>query len=154
LDAHLVVVGEPGWTVSLPDEIARRGLEGAVTWLRGVTDDDLAALMSVASVLVAASIDEGFGLPVVEAMAAGLPVVTAASGASAEVAGDAALTVDPRDPGVIAEAVRAVLDRPSLRADLRVRGLARAASYSWARTAHQTLAVYHSVVDRAGGTGR
>jgi len=151
--ARLIVVGEPGWEVSLPAEVRRRALGSAVTWLRGIGDPDLAAIMSGAAALVAPSLDEGFGLPVVEAMAVGLPVVTSETGAQAEVAGDAALTVDPRDPGAIASAMRTLIDDAAVAADLRARGLARAATFSWARTARETLAVYHSVVDGAGGTG-
>ena len=151
--ARLVVVGERGWAISLPAEIRRRGLGAAVTWRRGVSDADLAAIMSSAAALVAPSLDEGFGLPVVEAMAVGLPVITSRSGAQAEIAGDAALIVDPRDPDAIASAMRALSGGAAAAADLRTRGLARAATYSWTRTARETLAVYHSVVDAAGGTG-
>lgn len=151
--ARLVVVGAPGWGVSLPAEVRRRGLGSAVTWLRGIGDADLAAIMSGSTALVAPSLDEGFGLPVVEAMAVGLPVITSEAGAQAEVAGGAALTVDPRDPGAITSAMRTLRDDPAAAADLRARGLARAATFSWTRTARETLAVYHSVVDGAGGTG-
>ena len=150
-DARLAVVGEPGWSVSLPEEVARRGLRPAVTWLRRVGDAELAGLMSGATALIAPSLDEGFGLPVVEAMAVGLPVITSVFGAQAEVAGDAALTVDPGNPGAIASAMRAILETPSRAAELRARGLARAATFSWARTARETLAVYHSVMDGAVG---
>ena len=151
--ARLVVVGDPGWVVSLPAEVRRRGLGSAVTWLRGISDPDLAAIMSSAAALVAPSLDEGFGLPVVEAMAVGLPVITSEASAQAEIAGDAALTVDPRDPGAIASAMRTLHDDAAMAADLRARGLARAATFSWTRTARETLAVYHSVVNGAGGTG-
>jgi glycosyltransferase involved in cell wall biosynthesis len=150
-DARLVVVGDPGWALSLTKEVARRGLGPTVTWLRGVGDADLAALMSAAAALVAPSFDEGFGLPVIEAMAAGLPVITSDSGGQAEIAADAALAVDAGDPGALAAAMRAVIGSTSLSADLRARGLKRAASYSWARTARETLAVYHSVIDGAVG---
>lgn len=151
--ARLVVVGPPGWGVSLPAEVRRRGLGSTVTWLRGIGDEDLAAIMSGAAALVAPSLDEGFGLPVVEAMAVGLPVITSEAGAQAEVAGDAALLVDPSSPGAIVAAMRTLRDDAATAADLRARGLARAATFSWARTARETLAVYHSVVDGAGGTG-
>ncbi|HEU0235246.1 MAG TPA: glycosyltransferase family 1 protein, partial [Candidatus Limnocylindrales bacterium] len=143
--ARLVVVGAPGWGVSLPAEVRRRGLGSTVTWLRGIGDEDLAAILSGSTALVAPSLDEGFGLPVVEAMAVGLPVITSHAGAQAEVAGGAALVVDPRDPSAIAAAMQTLRDDASVAADLRARGLARAATFSWTRTARETLAVYHSV---------
>ena len=89
---------------------------------------------------------EGFGLPVLEAMACGTPVVTSNTSSLPEVAGDAALLVDPYDVRQIAQAMWLVLSQPALAAELRARGLARAAQFTWERTARETIAVYERVV--------
>ncbi len=90
-------------------------------------------------------------MPVLEAMSAGTPVVTSNRSALPEVAGDAALLVDPLDVDAIAAAMRRVLAEPALAADMRRRGLQRASQFSWERTARQTLAVYEQVL---AGRGR
>jgi glycosyltransferase involved in cell wall biosynthesis len=128
LGLELRIAGERGW--------------GAVTvdgWVGRVTDERLAELMRGARCLVYPSLYEGFGLPVVEAMACGTPVVTSAGGATEEVAGGAAVLVDPLDPGAIAAGIEEALAR---RDDLRARGLERARMFSWATTAAATQAVY------------
>jgi glycosyltransferase involved in cell wall biosynthesis len=85
---------------------------------------------------------EGFGLPVLEAMACGAPVVCSNTSSLPEVTGDAAILIDPLDVDALADALRRVLNDPALTADLRARGLAQAARVSWARAAEETLAVY------------
>jgi glycosyltransferase involved in cell wall biosynthesis len=149
---RLVIVGRPGWRVDLGTEIARRGLARAVVWHRDLADDDLAGQMLSATALVVPSIAEGFGLPIVEAMAAGLPVITSRGGAQEETAGGAALLVDPLDSSAIADAMRRVATETDLRSALRARGLARAADFSWVRTAADTLAVYQTVTVGVGQT--
>jgi glycosyltransferase involved in cell wall biosynthesis len=105
-----------------------------------VGEDEKVALLGGAEALVYPSLYEGFGLPVLEAMACGTPVITSNVSALPEVAGDAALLVDPADPDDIASAIGRLLEGQDLRKDLAVRGRARAASYSWKETARKTAA--------------
>lgn len=143
--ARIVVVGGLGWRHQpIVERAAALATSGAVRFLGHVPDDDLPALMGAATALVHPSLYEGFGLPVVEAMAAGLPVITTGTGATAEVAGSAALLVDPSDAEGLAAAMGAVRD-PRVAARLRAAGIARAAAFSWERTARETVAVYRAV---------
>ena len=143
----LVLVGPRGWRLrSLSDEIERAGLSGAVTLCGYVPDDDLAAILSLASTLAYPSLYEGFGLPPLEAMACGTPVVAGDRGAVPEVCGHAALLVDPTDEAALAEALATVLSDEGLRRELARRGLERAGDFSWAHSAEQTLAVYAAVL--------
>jgi glycosyltransferase involved in cell wall biosynthesis len=105
------------------------------------------ALMGGASVLAYPSLSEGFGLPVLEAMACGTPVVASQIGPIVEAAGDAALLVDPTEAEDIAQGLRRVLEDNRLRADLTKRGLAQAAKFSWERTAAGTLSAYAKALD-------
>ncbi len=123
----------------------RLGAEGRVRLLGYVPDADLPALYTGATLFAFPSLYEGFGLPVLEAMACGTPVVTSAGSALEEVAGDAAVLVDPRDEEALAEAMRLVLSDEALRADLRARGVEQATQFSWEHTARETLSVYETV---------
>lgn len=134
---ELRVVGERGWG----DVDA--AVDG-VRWLGRVPDAELARLYRGASCVVYASLYEGFGLPVLEAMACGAPVVTSETGSTAEVADGAAVLVDPLDPEAIAAGIADALAR---REELRDRGLERARAFSWAATAEATAAVYREVVE-------
>lgn len=148
--ARLVVAGPAGWKYRpVLDTIRRLGLSDAVDFLGFVADDDLRALMGAAAGLVYPSLHEGFGLPVVEAMACGLPVVTSDTGALREVAEGAALLVDPTDVDSIAGGMLGLLDE-AVRSRLRTAGLRRAAQFSWQRAARETLAVYRAVLERDG----
>jgi len=109
---------------------------------------DVRALMAASSMLVLPSLEEGFGLPVVEAMAAGLPVVCSSGSALAEVAGDAACLVDPHDVNGLARAAERLLDDRDLAADMRRRGLERSQRFDWSDTAARTLAFYRKVLGR------
>jgi len=136
---RLLVVGKNPYG---PDpELARQG----VLHQTGIDDETLAGLMSAATLFVLPTLAEGFGLPVLEAMACGCPVIASNTTSLPEVAGDAAILVDPRDANALAERLRAVLRDESLRQDLRAKGLARAAQFSWERTARETFAVYRRV---------
>ena len=143
-DVPLVVVGQPGWGgVDLDATAASLGLrDGRVRALGRTSDEDLAAVLGGALALVAPSRAEGFGLPVAEAMAAGVPVVCSEAPALVEVAGGAAYTVPVDDAVSLAEALGAVARDEGLRARLRAAGLARTAGMTWAATAAATWAVY------------
>ncbi len=139
----LVIVGKRGW---LYDDFFAR-LEGspakdAVIFPGFVPDADLPAVYAGAQVMAFPSEFEGFGLPVLEAMACGTPVVCSATSSLPEVAGEAAILVDPLDTDALTAALQCVLREPALAADLRARGLTQAASFSWDRAAEETLAVY------------
>ena len=124
----------------LESQIARCGLAGSVRFLGYCPREDLPALYRNAGCLVFPSLFEGFGMPVLEAMASGCPVVCSNTTSLPEVAGDAALPVDPHDAEGLAEAIRTVLCDGDLRLALRERGLARARQFTWRRHALQTLA--------------
>jgi alpha-1,3-rhamnosyl/mannosyltransferase len=117
-----------------------------IRWLGPVSDDDLPALYSGASCFVFPSLFEGFGLPVLEAMACGAPVICSDRTSLPEVAGGAALLVDPTDTAAIAAAIRRVTTEPELSARLRRSGVERAAGYSWDSAARATLAIYRKAV--------
>ncbi len=140
---RLVVVGARGWlTGSFERAIEQFGQQEAVICLGYVPDDDLPALYAGATVSVLASLYEGFGLPVLEAMACGAPVACSATSSVGEVAGQAALTFDPEDGEAIVATLRRLLADADLREVLRQRGLARAAEFSWQRAARETWEVY------------
>jgi glycosyltransferase involved in cell wall biosynthesis len=134
-------------------EIRRRmtqlGLDDQVRFLGYVDDADLSSLYRQATALVFPSLFEGWGLPVVEAFAVGLPVLCSRSTALTEVAGDAALMFDPEDPNSIADAIARVWADDRLRAELRQRGQLRAAGLSWERTARVIRALHRKVTGRS-----
>jgi alpha-1,3-rhamnosyl/mannosyltransferase len=141
-DTTLVVAGAAGWGREPPSAAARRlALDGTVRFLGPVADADLPALYAEAEVFVFPSLWEGFGLPVLEAMAAGTAVLASRRGALPEVTGGAAMLVEP-EVGPLADALATLLGDRALRSRLREAGLARAATFSWTRTAAATLAVY------------
>jgi glycosyltransferase involved in cell wall biosynthesis len=110
--------------------------------MTGVSDEDLAQLYSGAAAFVYPSLYEGFGLPVLEAMACGAPVITTRNTACGDLAGEAATLVEGGQEEQLEEALTAILERPALAAELRDKGMARAKSFSWQRTAELTWAVY------------
>ncbi len=136
----LVLAGRPGW---LADEIHARvralGLEDRVRFPGYVPQEDLAALLSAAECFVMPSLYEGFGLPVLEAMACGAPVICSSAGSLPEVAGDAALQFAPLDLDGLTQALARVLGDPGLRRELVARGHARTREFSWERTAREVL---------------
>ena len=148
-DVALVLAGAKGWYY---DEIFRTvtalGLAGRVIFPGFVPAADLPAWYAGAEAFVYPSLFEGFGLPVLEAMACGVPVICSRVPSLLEVAGDAAITVAPDDEAGFAHALRLVLEQPRLRSALRKRGLVQAARFSWRRSAEQTLAVYEAAAAR------
>ncbi len=128
---------------SVQERAVELGLTTRVDLRGHVAKDELAALYRGARCLVFPSRYEGFGLPIVEAMASGTPVVTTAAGATTEVAGDAAVVVEPGNPVALAGGIeRALADRERLVAA----GLERARRYTWAETARLTLDVYRKLL--------
>ncbi len=149
IDCSMAVVGQPAWKYERDYDLIRElDLTGNVTFLGYVPDEDMPPLYSGAALLAFPSLYEGFGLPVLESMACGTPVVTSNVSAPAEIADGASLLVDPFDVGAIASAIEAVLRDEKLRASLRELGLARAAEFSWARAARETLLLYELVAAR------
>lgn len=147
----LAIVGRKGWLYADVYELAGRlGLHDSVRFVGPVSRADLPFLYRGALALTYPSIYEGFGLPVLEAMASGTPVITSNVSSLPEVAGEAAISVDPTSVEAIAEGLHRVWSSPETRADLRRRGLARAALFSWENTARETLMVY----EQAGRLGR
>ncbi len=147
---HLVIAGGRGWLYEqVFDRVTTLGLDSRVHLLGFVDDADLPALYNLAEVFVFPSLYEGFGLPPLEAMACGVPVVCAATSSLPEVVGDAALTINPLDVGRLAEAVQRVLADEVLRASLVARGLARARQFTWTKAARELRQVYFKIVKGA-----
>ena len=148
LPHDLVIVGGKGW---LYEPIFRRvgelGLGERVRFLGRAADEDLPALYTLASCLAYPSFYEGFGIPLLEAMACGTPVVTARTSSLPEVAGAAALYVDPHDPEDLADALDRVLHDQALRQALCQAGRVQAQQFTWRRAAEALLGAYRSLVD-------
>ena len=148
---HYAIAGGRGW---LEDEMYRTiqetGMEDRVHILGFVDDDELPALYSGAIGLVAPSLYEGFGLPVLEAMACGTPVITSNLSSLPEVAGDAAILVDPLDTGDILTALEKVVADEATRDRLVELGLERAKIFTWDRAARQLRTVYDMLLSRDG----
>jgi glycosyltransferase involved in cell wall biosynthesis len=142
-----VLAGQRGWSCDdVFVEAARPALAGRVRFLDYVAEGDLPLLYTHAAAAVYPSLYEGFGFPVLEAMACGTPVLTSRSSSLEEIGDGAALLVDPRDEAALAEALRALGTDAALCADLSRRGLVRAAEYTWERTARGTLAAYQEAL--------
>lgn len=142
---QLVISGErPGFLTQLltPDEYAF--IQARCRFVGYIHDSDLPTLYGSAEMFLFPSVSEGFGLPILEAMACGTPVITSTLTAMPEVAGDAALFVNPHQPGQIAAAMQQLADDPVLRQTLIRRGKERVTHFSWKRTARQLLATYQS----------
>jgi glycosyltransferase involved in cell wall biosynthesis len=137
------------FTLAQEELIQRLGLVGSVESLGTLPDDELVRVYGAADVLVMPSLHEGFGLPALEAMASGTPVVASNRGSLPEVVGDAGLLVDPEDIDAIADAVVRLITDSRLRADMTTRGIERARQFTWERTARATLDVYRAVAGEA-----
>jgi glycosyltransferase involved in cell wall biosynthesis len=144
---QLVIVGSKGWLYqSFFQRLEELALGDAVRLPGYVPDADLPAVYSGAGLVAVPSLYEGFGLPVLEAMACGVPVVCSNSSSLPEVGGDAARYFEPTDVAAMADAIQTVWRDQTLRGQMRQDGLARAARFSWARAAEETLAVYNQVI--------
>ena len=144
---RLVLAGARGWLDEPIYETVRSlGLDPVVHFPGFIDDEDLPAVYSGAALFVFASRHEGFGLPLLEAMACGVPVVTSNVSAMPEVSGDAAMLVDPCDVDGLAAAIARLLRDDALRGRLRSAGIARARQFPWEATARRTLDAYASLV--------
>lgn len=142
----LVLVGSRGWKEQpIFAAVERLQIRDAVHFIGHVPLDHLVALYNAATVLAFPSLYEGFGLPIVEAMACGTPVVTSPCGSLREIAGDAAELIDPLDVGSIADGLYHVACNPDHAAMLRSRGLDRASQFTWTEAARQTRQLYENV---------
>ncbi|RMG52492.1 MAG: glycosyltransferase family 1 protein [Acidobacteria bacterium] len=147
---QLVIVGKRAWLYrNILHEVNRSPYAGDMVFTGYVPESDLPDLYSGATVFVYPSIFEGFGLPVLEAMACGTPVITSNSSSLPEVVGEAGLMVDPYDEEAWARTILRVIEDRQLRNELAERSVQQAARFSWHRTAELTLAVYREVGARA-----
>jgi glycosyltransferase involved in cell wall biosynthesis len=147
----LVIVGRRGW---LYDDffaaLERSPARDAVIFPGYLPDADLPAVYAGAEALVLPSLYEGFGLPVLEAMACGTPVVCSNAASIPEIGGDAALYFDPTSTEAMVAVIRRVLRDAALQAEMKTRGLAQATRFSWRRAAQETLGVYERTIGHAG----
>ena len=147
---QLVIVGDSWYRGGAVEKKARSlGLNGEVKFLGYVPRAELPGLFSGATAFVYPSLLEGFGMPIIEAMACGAPVITSNSSALKEVAGGAAVLVDPLSVRELTEAMERVAQDSRLRAELSQKGVRRAAEFSWETTARLTLEAYREAVERA-----
>ena len=147
---HLVCVGPYGWSSrDLSGRIERLGLSDAVHFTGYARFEDLPAIYNLADFFAFPSLYEGFGLPVVEAMASGRAVITSNTSSLGEIAGDAAETIDPLNTDALTDAIVRLSTDSEWRAELGRRGLSRSRMFSWTQTAKQMLAVYHRAAGMA-----
>ncbi len=152
-ELRLVIAGYPGWGEAALDAALREARHAdRVVRLGYVGQDDAPALLRQARVVAYPSLEEGFGLPALEALACGAPLVTTRGSAMDEVVGDAALLVQPGDPQGLDQALQAVLEGGSDVCDRRKRGIELAREYTWERSAAAHLALYAELAVQAGGT--
>jgi glycosyltransferase involved in cell wall biosynthesis len=143
--ARLIKIGTPvssQWNSEVSEQIRRLGLQDEVTLFDHVSRDDLISFYNLADAFVFPSLNEGFGIPPLEAMACGAPVICSNSSSLPEVVGDAAICIDPLNVTELADAIIKVLEDGTLRDDMRKKGLSRASQFSWEQMACQTLGVY------------
>jgi glycosyltransferase involved in cell wall biosynthesis len=145
-EVKLVIVGKTHWKASaIYQRVIDLGLENDVIFTGYVPENDLVAFYNAAKVFVFPSIYEGFGLPILEAMACGTPVITANTSSMPEVAGNCALLVDPFDHDHIAKAMIDIMENPTLAQNLSELGLKHVKNFSWEKTARETLEIYQFV---------
>ncbi len=147
----LVIVGQLGWeTLPIQRRLRQLGIDADVRFVGYLGNVRLAGVMKLATALVFPSHYEGFGLPPLEAMACGCPCIVSNASSLPEVVGDAALQIDPQNPKTLNEAIAHLVESPSLADDLRRRGPARAAEFTWRRFAEQHDTVYRQVLKQHG----
>jgi alpha-1,3-rhamnosyl/mannosyltransferase len=147
-ETPLVVAGRAGWMCEAEVAALRDGDGGTMRYLDHVPEEDLVPLLQQSSAFVLPSLHEGFGLPILEAFAAGVPVVSTTAGAIPEVAADAALLVDALDSHALADAMRRCREDGNLARTLQERGRERAAEFTWRRTAELTAEVYRRAIEQ------
>jgi glycosyltransferase involved in cell wall biosynthesis len=148
-ELRLVIAGKKGWLYrGFFERLHDLGLEDQLVFPGFVPEADLPALYSAAEMFVFPSLYEGFGLPVLEAMACGTAVVSSNAASLPEVAGDAALMVDPHSVGDLVQAISTLSENENLRQELEAKGQRQAKKFSWEKTARETLDVYQSVLSR------
>jgi glycosyltransferase involved in cell wall biosynthesis len=148
-EAKLVLAGKEDPRYPQAREAAERlGLDEGVLFLGEVPEDDLPPLYNGATLFVFASLYEGFGLPVLEAMACGTPVVCSNTSSLPEIVGDTAIMLDPLDREAWLAAMKEVLENATLRKEMREKGLQRAKMFSWEETARKTWEVYRDTLNR------
>lgn len=149
LQHPLVIIGRAGWKCEdVIELIEQDAASGAIRWLKHVPADDLLPVVKMARAMLFTSLAEGFGLPVLEAFAAQVPVITSNTTSIPEVAGEAAIMIDPTDIAAMATAMRNIVADDVLHNKLRQLGLARAKCFSWDTCASATLEVYNQVLGR------
>lgn len=145
----LYIVGGKGWgDTKLTETIQRLNVTGEVELLGFVSDEALFQLYREAQMLIYPSLQEGFGMPPLEAMASGCPVITSNVSSLPEVVGEAGIMVDPYDTSALADAMATILCDDSLAQDLRRRGQQRARQFTWQRCVQETLSVYRKVLSQ------
>lgn len=143
----LVLAGRRGWLFDeIFAQIEKLKLTERARFIENLPNEDLVALYNAAGLLVLPSFYEGFGLTVLEAMACGTPVICSERGSLPEVAGDAALLVNPDDLDELTNAMQRALEDETLRVQLRERGLGNVKRFSWEKTARETLDIYQRVM--------
>ncbi len=143
----LVIVGRFGWMYeAVLDQIEGFGLKEQVHFTGYVPGGDLPVIYNLAGISVYPTQYEGFGLPALEAMACGVPVVTSAVSSLPEIVGDAGILIPPDDEGTLTEAIANVLRNPDLHAELARKGPIQAAQFSWEQTAQKTIQLYRQVL--------
>lgn len=147
IPVDLVIAGRRGWkTQAIDTAVSRSSLNHRIHFLEYLPDTDLPAVMSAAHAFVWPSLFEGFGLPPLEAMACGTPVLTSNVSSLPEIVGDAALMVNPEDPAAIAQGLRQLAEDTTLRKSLRDKGYSRIPMFTWERSATLTLNAYREVL--------
>lgn len=147
---RLVIVGKKGWHYDAVFSLANeRGINDKIIFTGFIEETEKPYFLAGASVFVYPSLYEGFGIPVLEALACGTPTITSNISSMPEVAGDAALLIKPESPEEIYNAIKKILLDPNLRSDLKARSLRQASNFSWEKTANMTIDVYKGIVKDA-----